>query len=573
MRIKIGLLLLMTLLGVSVWVVEKNRLFFFFKHHLQQTVIPTGMLASTKVGDILQDLHRIHVVPTDFRTFPKTVEPGPFKRKALFHHKRKISSHSFGLEQPQPEAFPSSTILHRHIKKKGLPVVSLVMDPFDLHDPLTGILKNAAERGKRWERPAFISFFDEGELSFAAGTGVRLHGGRSRFVSKEKSYRVYFRKRYGLEKLPPGVLFNRHDRKGPIRHFILHNDIREDWHLVNPMAYDISERIGALVPQTKPVQFFLNGEFGGVYVATEHLSQQFMRTRFGHDNFLCVRTKMDGGRVSFGSKAQHLYSDFYTWARAEVPITMKEAAQRVNLDNLTRWILSILVCAPTDSRQGIMALDMTVPNATWFTIMFDLDHSFQDRYHSARNPWEFDAFKELLVYDPRAALFHRLIRESPEYMNFFLRLFVDALNHRVTSSFLQGRFEHYYQIAKTYGVKDLSYMSQIRRFFMHRPDFLFQQVQRRFKLKPRVQCVVKVPEECLLEIDGYPERSHYRGWYFDRTPIQIKLNLPVDQQHVRWKINGRFVSDHQPLLTIQPRVDMVIEAFIPKSGGVYKEGC
>ncbi len=42
----------------------------------------------------------------------------------------------------------------------------------------------------------------------------------------------------------------------PIRHLILHNDRRDDWHLVNPLAYDIAARIERLFRKPNRYAFF-----------------------------------------------------------------------------------------------------------------------------------------------------------------------------------------------------------------------------------------------------------------------------------------------------------------------------
>ena len=75
----------------------------------------------------------------------------------------------------------------------------------------------------------------------------------------------------------PGVLFG--GQSDPITRLVVHNDRRHDgrgrwWHLVNPLAYDIARQIGAVTPNTQPVRFFINGEFLGIYVLTEHIRRR-----------------------------------------------------------------------------------------------------------------------------------------------------------------------------------------------------------------------------------------------------------------------------------------------------------
>src|SRR5688572_22052300 len=170
--------------------------------------------------------------------------------------------------QWSPQALPSSRALPPGEIARGLPVLSLTLDEADLRDPETGLLTNVMEHGSEWERKGSVSYFDEGKLLFASGVGVRIHGGGSRRVSPRQGFRLYFRRKYGRRELPPGLLFG--PAAQPIRRLIVHNDVRRDqngpWSFVNPLAYDFARAIGAIAPETKPVRFYLNGEYYGPFV-------------------------------------------------------------------------------------------------------------------------------------------------------------------------------------------------------------------------------------------------------------------------------------------------------------------
>ena len=151
-----------------------------------------------------------------------------------------------------PAALPSTTAVAPDEIEAGLPLLSVVLEPVDLYDPVTGIHANPKGRGRLWERPGFVSYFDDTELQFAGGVGVRIHGDSSRTYSARQSYRLYFRDSLGADQFGPGVLFN--GTADPIRRLVLHNDQRPHdlaaRHLVNPLAYTIAQRVGARVPLT-----------------------------------------------------------------------------------------------------------------------------------------------------------------------------------------------------------------------------------------------------------------------------------------------------------------------------------
>ena len=246
--------------------------------------------------------------------------------------------------QRNPATLPSSRAINPADVQRGLPIVSLSLDRADLEDPARGILtrKNKMMHGRDWERPATVSYFDKGRLQFASGVGARVHGGGSRILMKVQSFRLFFRRSYGADRLPPGLLFG--DRSQPLRRLIVHNDLRWEafdkrrfWHFVNPLAYDIAREIGCIVPETKPVQFYLNGTYLGVYVLTEHFDNHFFRSHVGHERFRVDPVEFD---------------ELYEWIGAQTPLTMEKVAEQIDVDNLTRWFLAVLFLATEDPFQG-----------------------------------------------------------------------------------------------------------------------------------------------------------------------------------------------------------------------------
>ena len=57
------------------------------------------------------------------------------------------------------DSLPSTTAVDPAEVETGLPLLSLWVDPDNLHDPLTGILTNTLGTGRSWERPGFCLVF------------------------------------------------------------------------------------------------------------------------------------------------------------------------------------------------------------------------------------------------------------------------------------------------------------------------------------------------------------------------------------------------------------------------------
>ena len=450
--------------------------------------------------------------------------------------------------QASPATLPSTRVIPTRAIAEGAPLLSLVVDRDSLHDPVHGLLTRPQASGREWERPAYVSYFDGGSLKLATKTGVRLHGGDSRVHSKVKSYRFYFRPSYGVPAMPSSIFFDGAP-SGILTRVIAHNDVRRnpdgsEWHLVNPLAYDIARRLGGIVPRTTPVRFYLNGEPQGLYVLTEHITPEFLEARFGHRNF-AIQSEPGGDSTRL-----------FVWAARTRPFTMATVAEVVDIDNLTSWALTILFCATTDVlSQGPMIRDRSEPDARWFWIMWDLDHSFMDRYNTAAQPWLLDSYRTLLnKREARSRILTRLLRGDAAYRRYFARRLAAALNHQLPRPFLEERYWHYAEIAQRSGVSD-NYSKRLLEFLRERPSALWDLSAKYLKTGRAVTITVRGPEAMAVTIDGFVTKLPYTGTYLPGSPFALDAR---DAPGIRgWRVNGAMVRE---AVSLEVRENLTIEA-------------
>ncbi len=552
------------ILLLAVFLSQHSQRLGLLKQRLQLQTVPSAMLSFDTFGEGLRRLGLLRVVPNDYVHYKPPSSTSWNRRQQIFQRKSQVGIQLYGVTEASPSELPSTTIIPEYERKRPEPLVSVVIDNADLYDPDTGIVTNPEKHGKVWERPAFFSYFEGGELRFASGIGLRLHGGKTRFFDMEKSFRAYFRDIYGESSLVSNIVFeNSHI---PLTCVVLHNDRRDKWHLVNPLAYDIAARLGAITVRTKPARFFLNGVFQGVYVLKEHLDEAYLSAHYGHDQFIFQSTKEDGTPKKLKRQDRMIFVDFQQWARQETPLTMQEVQQRVNIDNLVSWVLSIAFCSPTDANQGPVLLDKNDPHARWFWINWDMDHSFQDLYKKAAHPWEMNGFEPLSMQDARGALFFRMMEGDLEFREYFFRAFTTAMNHMLTPEFLDERLAYYENIARDYGIPERDYIEITRKFFRYRKSVLRKQMQEIFSAGPSHLCIVKNSQQQItLEIDGYVEESDYVGWYFE--DMTIKVNAIPEPGYIfsHWLVNGQKVAGSRAnTLEIPITADLMIEAVVIK---------
>lgn len=540
-------------------VLEKSSYFSTLRAELQKFSIPSPPAKFGKRVEIMEKLGLKYALPADFSRSHdmKTVKSDPMRIVSLYSSRLEYREDWPARDQVPWEKLPSSLIVDQEIISKGLPILSVAVDKNDLHDRSKGIFSNSEKKGKSWERPCFVSYYDKGKLLFATGAGVRVHGGAKR-RHKIKSLRLYFRDIYGEDQFRPGIIFDKGSE--PLRHLI----VLQDKHFVRTVALDISRRIGCVTPHAKPVMLYLNGSrYGDSAVLTEHLSTEYLLSHYGHEDFVLLRTN-DGRRIRRRSVD---YMSLVRWARdPNIPMTMREVDKRVDVENLSLWWISQLFCAGNTIYQGPIVLDKSKPDSKWFWVNWDMDQSFKNNFEpEKKHTWE----QELNFYnvinnpekdkknrktrfyqgdDPRAVLFRRMSTEDPEFKEYFQRLFMNVMNHKLTLEFLKSRVDYYEKTNIAFGVPDTRLINGLRLFIKHRPEYLRTMMQGYLGSPESFHCKVNGPKDLIYEIDGFSSKSGYEGWYFKGCDITVNVRSKSGKPFSYWMVNGQKIeSDNNQL--------------------------
>jgi formylglycine-generating enzyme required for sulfatase activity len=453
--------------------------------------------------------------------------------------------------QWSPAALPSSSGVPRSEIMSGVPIVSLAVDEADLTDAATGLFPNKMKHGREWEREGSVSYFEGGRLRFASGVGVRIHGGSSRIVAPRNGFRLYFRREYGPREVPPGVLFS--PEAQPIRRLVIHDDVRRGsdrvpWHFVNPLAYDIARAVGAIAPETKPVRFYLNGQYYGPFVLTERFDERYFAAHLGYDDILLNQEAMN---------------ELWEWVRATRPLRMTNVAEHVNIESLTRWFLAVAFCATRDAYQGPgQYLDETKARGGWFWVNWDMDQSFRD--------WDLDSYQYLLERigeprrgrndaEPRARILTDLLSGDEEYRQYFKRVVQKALNHQVTQPFLDERYRHYLDTAARLRIEHLDYIAPLRQFLEKRRTFFRHITEQWLNSAPSQPVTLTAPPGISLLIEDERVATGYAGMYFPDVVMTVDVADEHRTTFSGWRLNGVAVPG-KDRLTFTPSKPTRIEA-------------
>ena len=448
-----------------------------------------------------------------------------------------------------PSQIPSTLILAHEDRERDVSTVSLYVPNRDLYDLDMGILRHRLRHGRRWERQGWISFFEGGRLIFGASAGVRVHGGGSRTTPFPQSFRLYFRKQYGTASLPGAVAFGT-SHTHALKRLVLHNDMRlwrtvdNRYHLINPLAYDIARAMGNITPETRPVRFYLNGTFQGVFVLTEHFDvRDFFEPHEGNRAYM-----NDDELDQLWSEVQH-----------SNPLRMRTIAPLVDIENLTRWFIAMEFCGTLDAYQGPGQFYLPGRRpAPWFWVTWDMDQSFRNQ--------DLDNFEALLeqpgarrgrrANEPRPRILTTLLRDDPEYREYFKAVWVEVMNFAVTRDFVRERFAYYAARSLALGVPDSDYLPHVRTFLEQRPASVRAHAARWLGTPPMVRLQVWSGGRPFT-VDGHAVESGWEGYYFPGMAVRVSAS-GADGAAIRWRVNGQLVPDSNLAFHIER--DTVIDA-------------
>ena len=177
------------------------------------------------------------------------------------------------------------------------PVVSIVTDSLNLFDDSIGIYipglrhekdgfgwfgyGNYHNRGREWERPIHVSYFEtDGNLAFETNAGMRMRGNGSATMP-QKSFGIYFRNEYGLNKIAHPV-FSNTELTG-YKRLVFRNsgqDFRRT-HFKDALIQSLLRPLALDLQNFEPSIVFINGEYWGIHNIREKYDKHYFKNHYG----------------------------------------------------------------------------------------------------------------------------------------------------------------------------------------------------------------------------------------------------------------------------------------------------
>ena len=177
----------------------------------------------------------------------------------------------------------------------NLPVISLVTDQSNLFDDAKGVYvnENFENKGKEWERPVHIEFFDkDGTLAFSHNSSFRIHGNYTRKIP-QKSFRLYADHGYDdtdsfeYEVFPDLKKQGNGQELDSFSRLILRNGGNDcGWTgtmFRDGLTHGLVSHLKLDTAAYRPSVVFLDGEYWGIYTLREYFDSEYLKSHYSLD--------------------------------------------------------------------------------------------------------------------------------------------------------------------------------------------------------------------------------------------------------------------------------------------------
>ncbi|MCP4427505.1 MAG: hypothetical protein GY803_23700 [Chloroflexi bacterium] len=363
----------------------------------------------------------------------------------------------------------------------SVPMISLLTAPSNLWDEEKGLITNSLEDGREWERPVTMIYLTEnGRLGFQTDAGIRIHGSNSRYYDKN-SFRLYFRRDYGLPWLRFPIFPN--SDVNEFKRLVLHAG-GQDYPqykangtlLRSRLAANLAEQANIYRAQSRPVILFLNGQLWGVYNLREYINDNFFNSHFGIES-------------STGDVENWKHLERYVQSHdLSDPANYAYIQTQIDVANFIDYIVMQTVMANNDWPEfNISRFRGHSPGGRWQFMFWDMDYAFG---LTPGSHVEYNMVNHVLNDTPWF-LFSALL-ENPEFHDRFLSRMADLLNSPFRPENVIAEIDRlaaemepniHWETTRWPGSGDwAASVEEMREFARRRPDIMRQHVVEGFDL-------------------------------------------------------------------------------------------
>ena len=491
---------------------------------------------------------------------------------------------------------------------QDLTVVSIVTNPKNLFDPEIGIYVtgqmyldwkksddydpkrspwdkngecNFFQRGKLWEREAFVTIFDKGEKIVQQNMGLRIKGASTR-NNPGKSFNLLANIKYGKSTIEAELFKDNYDLNGKLitsyKSFSL-RCVYENNRLKDKFGWDIfKSRKGLTSANMRNSIVFLNGEYWGLYVMQEKVDDNFIENHYSIPHKDVALSK--NGETEEGPEEEwenlNDFADSYSKKDLSDKKVYEQVKKYIDIDSfIDLFATGIYISIGDWPRQNSGEWRNTgepqegnkYSDGKWRFMIFDLDYTMGNKFAGVGEV-NSDNFKfvERKSGNYPGNLFLGLLKNNSEFQNKFINVYCDYANEVYNINKVKNIIEDYrdnwvdlvaYSQLRWWGWSSklegfasykqryLQALDTLYDFFERRPQYTFQHMKDFLGLKgDLVDLTIEIRGRGKVQISSITPKfvnNKWTGKYFSGIPIPLKAISEAGYTFKEW--TGFIVSN------------------------------
>jgi hypothetical protein len=335
----------------------------------------------------------------------------------------------------------------------GLPVLSIAADSLALFDYDTGIFipginynpldsfatGNYMMRGREWERPINVEFYEPDNQGINQECGLRTHGGASRWF-QQKGMRLYAREDYGKKRFSHRFFETTSIEK--FKHLNLHPFRCSNWLHTGGQEYlaqNIAHNLDVESLAVRETVVFINGEYWGIYTLEESNDERYLEDHYGVD-LEAVNMLKYWGVPHYGDPTQ--WREVLSWmqtADISQPEDSTYAYSHINVHNFIDYMLFETFSANLDWPTNNVMIWQPATDSLFRWIFFDGDGCF--------SRVEYPAIENSLNKDLCSLVFLRFL-ENESFCETFRNRYNELSTSYLSYDFMKAILVQYGQIVE-----------------------------------------------------------------------------------------------------------------------------
>jgi hypothetical protein len=466
-----------------------------------------------------------------------------------------------------------------------IPVLALMTDPKNLYDTGTGIYIHDSS-GRAWERYGELEYFDNGPAAFHIPAGLRIQGNTGPAQYDKRSFRAYFRKGYGSDKLLyplfPGnsatsfseIVF----RAGYDDAMQTGTDKPYKGTLIrDPLAGRLWRAIGGLSPYDRFAVLYLNNTYNGIYDLKESISDTYIRDHTGYADIDMFRTRWDWYALESVHGDMSKWNELVAFFQSNSFLSdskITEASRFLDIENYTDLQAFVHATEFKSWAYGTFVFRQKTENAPWEWTIWDTDRTysettwngFTNQYNSTGVYLDTLITKKLLQNQSYKIKFINRIADllNSTFRSENVNAIIDSLTGYIDAE-IPADVAKWGNTAAQWNIN----VDSVKSFANQRPAILRQQIQSYFGLSGQANVTLTISGGGKLLINSVTiAGTPWTGKYFRGIPVTITAIPDQGYRFARWESASLPAIE---TITVNPTKDTTVSALFTPVGNANAE--